>query len=329
MIKQALIATAGAVGAWPLSRRLTRNVPRIFLLHRFAAEPKDRFTAAEDLVRFIHRVGRECEFVTVREIVARLDRDETPHRPLAAITVDDGYEDFYSVALPVLIEQGIPATLYATAGFVDGRCWLWWDALRYLIDRQPNGKLYLEVAGQIVSAELDGPASRQAVWSTIADLLVTKNEERGRVIARLETSMQAELPAQLPAEYAPMSWSQLAAAEDAGIEIGGHTMTHAFLPALDDSALRYELVDAKRLMERHLRDPVTTFAYPNGMHYDVNPSVAQAVEAAGFAAAVLAYPRRFRRRERYQLGRWSACCDDPCLGSILSGASIIKTELGL
>lgn len=329
MLKQALIATAGAVGAWSLSRRLTRNVPRIFLLHRFAAEPKDRFIAANDLVRFIHCVGRECEFVTVREIVAQLDRDEMPRRPLAAITVDDGYEDFYSVALPILIEQGIPATVYATAGFVDGRCWLWWDALRYLIDRQPNGKLYLQVAGQIISAELDGPGSRQAAWSMIADLLMTKNEERSRVIARLETSAQAALPAQPTAEYAPMSWPQLAAAEDAGIEIGGHTMTHAFLPALDHSALRYELVDARQLMERHLRDSVTTFAYPNGMHYDVTPSVTQAVRAAGFVAAVLAYPRRFRRRERYQVGRWSACVDGSSLGHILSGASIIKAELRL
>ncbi len=265
----------------------------------------------------------------MREIFARLDRDETPRRPLAAITVDDGYGDFYSVALPILIEQGVPATLYATAGFIDGRCWFWWDALWYLIDRQPNGKLYLQVAGQDVSAELAGPASQQAAWSMIADLLVTKNEERSRVIARLETSAQAALPAQPPAEYAPMSWAQLAEAEDAGIEIGGHTMTHAFLPTLDDSALRYELVDAKRLMERHLRDPVTTFAYPNGMHYDVTPFVARAVEAAGFAAAVLAYPRFFRRRERYQLGRWPACFDDPWLGNILNGAGIIKTELRL
>jgi peptidoglycan/xylan/chitin deacetylase (PgdA/CDA1 family) len=289
----------------------------------------DGFTAANDLVHFIHRVGQECEFVTVRDIVAQFDLDETPCRPLAAITVDDGYEDFYSVALPILIEQGIPATLFATAGFVDGRCWLWWDAIRYLIDRQPNGKLYLQVAGEDVSAELAGTASRQAAWSMIADLLVTKNEERNQVIAQLETSAQGALPAQPIAKYAPMSWSQLSATEDAGIEIGCHTMTHAFLPTLENSALQHELVDAKQLLECHLRSPVTTFAYPNGMHYDVTPSIAQEVRAVGFSAALLAYPRRFRRRARYQLGRWSACLADSSLGNIVSGASIIKMELRL
>ncbi|MCU0736512.1 MAG: hypothetical protein MUF20_13525, partial [Methylotetracoccus sp.] len=65
MFRKTLLGTARALGAWSLARRLTRGVPRIFTLHRFASEPKDRFTSANEFVRFIDRVGRECELVTV------------------------------------------------------------------------------------------------------------------------------------------------------------------------------------------------------------------------------------------------------------------------
>jgi peptidoglycan/xylan/chitin deacetylase (PgdA/CDA1 family) len=35
------------------------------------------------------------------------------------VTFDDGYRDFYTNALPILVELGIPATLYVVSGFTD------------------------------------------------------------------------------------------------------------------------------------------------------------------------------------------------------------------
>lgn len=327
MLKQALYNGAGALGLWRLSRRLTRAVPRIFMLHRFSATPDPQRTDTDELHRFIQRIGSECEFVTMRQLAVRLQHGKAPDRPLAVITVDDGYADFHAVALPVLREHRVPATVYATAGFIDGRCWMWWDALRYLINAHPDGVLRLQLESETLVMQLGDAASRQHAWNDIADQLVSRNELRKSTIAQLEAITDTRLPEQPPPEYAAMNWSQLAELEAAGIEIGGHTMTHAFLPSLAPGALRHELHAAKSLLEQHLHQPLHTFAYPNGMPQDYSPAVEAALADAGFAAAVLAYPRPFLPEQRYQFGRWSVQPDSPTVGHILSGASDLKLRL--
>lgn len=327
-MKRALIATAQAAGLWSLSRRITRGTPRIFMLHRFSATAAVGVTEADELVRLIRRVRAECECVTVRELMDRMNnKNDTPRRPLACITVDDGYEDFYKVALPILVDLGVPATLYATAGFVDGQCWLWWDALRYLIDRHPPGLLALNIDGQTVSIHLSDAASRATGWSYVADRLVQSNAARLHVLAQLQSSAGVLLPARPPVEVAPLTWDQLGEIERAGVEIGGHTMTHAFLPGLDAAELLREIGGAKKLIEQHLKTQLVTFAYPNGMPYDCTTPVLDAVRAAGFSAALLAHPRPFRRGDRFRIGRWCVRSEEPMLEHILSGVSALKLRL--
>jgi peptidoglycan/xylan/chitin deacetylase (PgdA/CDA1 family) len=324
VLKQFLVTSIGALGAWALARRLTRNVPRIFMLHRFSAVPDPRKMDVDDFVQFLDRVTARCELVTVRELVDRLDRPARSDRPLAAITVDDGYADFHAVALPVLAERRLPATLYATAGFIDGRGWQWWDALRFLLDAHPAGPVVLELADRTLACHIGDADSRGAAWSEIADHLVTRNADRAAALEQLADSAGLSLPARPPEAYAPMSWGQLREAEAAGIEIGGHTMTHAYLPSLDEAGLGHELDEAKQLLEAHLAGPLRTFAYPNGMPDDWSPRVEAAVKAAGFEAAVLAHPRPFSANDRYRLGRWSVGGRDAKLGHILNGASDLK-----
>jgi peptidoglycan/xylan/chitin deacetylase (PgdA/CDA1 family) len=324
-----LINTAAAApGIGTLLRYLTRRTPRIFMFHRFSAARGASATHADELVRFLRIARQCCELLTVTELLAQRDRPGHPKRPLAAITVDDGYRDFYTVAMPILAEQRVPATLYATAGFVDGGLWLWWDALRHLIDSHAAGRTSVELPDRVFATELSGRRSRATFFSEVATYLVQRsNAERAQAVAQLEASAGESLPARPLGRYAAMSWAELAEARDAGIEIGGHTMTHAFLPLLDRDGLRHELDDAKQMVERHLGSRLTTFAYPNGMPYDYTPAVAEAVRSAGFSAALLAHPRPFSPRNRFAIGRWTAQSTDSTLGNVLNGTSALKLAL--
>lgn len=64
-----------------------------------------------------------------------------------------------------------------------------------------------------------------------------------------------------------------------GIEFGAHTETHPHLPALPPDSVRQEVTGSKSDLERRLRLPVRSFAYPYG---ERDPFVEQVVEQSGF-----------------------------------------------
>jgi peptidoglycan/xylan/chitin deacetylase (PgdA/CDA1 family) len=105
------------------------------------------------------------------------------------------------------------------------------------------------------------------------------SDERGRlewpgIDMWAETSSASELDG--------MSWQDLRFLAGHGWEIGSHTRTHPHLTQLDDEALRRELETSRQECSAQLGTPCHTLAYPYG---DVDPRVADAAAAAGYAAA--------------------------------------------
>jgi len=107
-----------------------------------------------------------------------------------------------------------------------------------------------------------------------------------------------------------MTWEQLAEMRDAGVDIGGHTVTHSSLSARKGKSdeeyrewLRHELADSKKMLEQNLGIKVKTIAYPYGIH---NETVREAVKEAGYEAGFTVYGQHLGHDgEAMQLGRYA------------------------
>lgn len=55
----------------------------------------------------------------------------------------------------------------------------------------------------------------------------------------------------------------------AGMEIGSHGLTHTYLPELSQTEIESELAESKTIIEKVVKQPVASFAYPGG-HYNCN-----------------------------------------------------------
>jgi peptidoglycan/xylan/chitin deacetylase (PgdA/CDA1 family) len=79
-----------------------------------------------------------------------------------------------------------------------------------------------------------------------------------------------------------MTWDQVRAMRDAGMEIGAHTLDHLDLTTLDLGELRRQIEQSKLGIEMELGVPVTSFCYPAGRY---NGDVAGQVTASGYTNA--------------------------------------------
>ncbi len=326
-VRSVVARTLGPLIVWPLARRFTAAEPRALMYHRFSGPPKPRRLDTAALRKHLAVMRSQYEPVTFAELARRKAQGRAnASRPAVAITVDDGYRDFYEHAFPVLREAGVPATVFVTAGFVDQRMWLWPDAVEYLVFGAEQSRGDLEFRGNRVALDLSGPAARRRTWQDVAALVQNDTAGRAELLPQLEHLLDLKLPARTTPEYEAMTWNEVREISDHGIEVGGHTWSHAFLPDLSAEALRRELVESRAMLEERIGRAVTTFAYPNGLEADVTPSVRDAVAAAGYEAAVVATKPDAGPVDLLRVGRWSPYDDSVNLQNILSGTSSLMSR---
>jgi peptidoglycan/xylan/chitin deacetylase (PgdA/CDA1 family) len=273
----------------PLARLATRERARVLMYHRFGPGDRDRKLDAEELDRQLRYLRRHFRVVPLGALVACLRDGDAPAPLTVAITVDDAYADFGEHAYPVFRRLGIPVTIYVVSEFAGGRFWLWWDAVRHLVEVAPPGRYRLDCPPGPLKFSLADRASRHAAWSALAGVGVKlAPAEREQFLRDLQRTLMVALPASPSPEFAALSWDALRALDPDIVEIGAHTRTHPTLSRCDTARIREEVGGSRREIEERTGRRVRAFCYPNGEPDDVDGRCVAAVREAGFDSAVLA-----------------------------------------
>ncbi len=122
----------------------------------------------------------------------------------------------------------------------------------------------------------------------------------------------------------------------AGLEIGGHSMTHRRLSSLDSTSKRDEIERCKSTLESILGEPVRAFAYPYGTTRDFDAESIAMVLDAGYAYAVSnQYGPNLATTNRHELRRINIDRTD-AIGTFaakvdgrLDALSYLESDLGL
>jgi peptidoglycan/xylan/chitin deacetylase (PgdA/CDA1 family) len=196
------------------------------------------------------------------------------------ITFDDGYRSTYELALPVLQEFNLPATVFVTSGYVDQRENMWNDRIVEAVRSMQGDTLDMRSAGA-GSYSLGSVADRcTAVYELTQKAKYLPPAERMALIAGLEGIADSH------AAPLMLSSDMIRALHRAGIEIGAHTVSHPILTSLPDDMALQEMVESKRSLEAIIGEPVRYFAYPNGkVGLDFDQRHMAMARQAGFAAA--------------------------------------------
>lgn len=228
-------------------------------------------------------------------------------RPLAVITFDDGYLDFYEEAFPVLNEFGLPATVFLPTGFIGRKKPLAHDRIFWLLKLASKNEVLIKPAlirAGISTVVADSFGNLKDILKLSNTLVYLPDELREMVINEIEKEL-GPLFEDYPSESQLLSWDMVREMSRKGISFGSHTVRHVVLPSEDRSRIEEEIVTSKRELEEQLGKSVHTFAYPNG-EYD--RSIRSIVEKAGYKIAVTTEKRVNNiNSDLLTLGRISLC----------------------
>lgn len=199
-----------------------------------------------------------------------------PERAVA-ITFDDGYEDNYSKAFPVLKAHKAPATIFATVDpcLEGSRFWVSWlyEVLFHEVRTEAIEDVFkirvsagIEQAFNEISKILNysGAGERKNLLDNFADAANVPKRPRRMLDIREMREM-----------------------ERAGIRFGSHTLTHPILANIDEDERSFELQGSRSKLATALERDVGLIAYPNGRSIPRNfdDSVVRDCKAAGYDAA--------------------------------------------
>lgn len=222
-------------------------------------------TYQKALEKHLKYCKRYYHFIHPDEYLIQLEQGKPIPKRSLLLTFDDGYQNIFDYAFPILKKLRIPFLVFFNTVNLDKKAWLWFSRLKALEQRSNQTWLDLSQAFSDLSKEqiqiklrkINAPKRQGAS-------LQERSQFDGASISSIKEALQSGL-----------------------LVCGGHTNSHAKLTVESDDVVRLEVEENKRFLESTFGQPLKFFAYPEGL---ISPSVAQFVKRAGYQAAFTVNP---------------------------------------
>ena len=262
--------------------------------------PIDELRVSPDYFEaYLREQQKRLDFISIDEVPERMQQHKKGAKPFGVITFDDGYEDNYTYAYPILKKLGIPFTIYVSVNLVNDHSPIWNYPL--IIERiiKKNGELNINGEHYYCWTQ----EQKNDAFHLLKGLLFSLPYEH------LHDEFKRIFADYLKKDMFPqntLTWELIEEmAKDPLCTIGSHTMSHCRLTITDNKFLQYELGESKRLLEQHIGKPVEHLSYPYGWKTDVSAEAIVFARKAGYKTALRSFggPVRKQDKDMYNIKR--------------------------
>ena len=207
-------------------------------------------------------------------------------KPTIAVTFDDGFQNNYECAYPILKKYGIPATIFLSTQLIDTDHTLWYCLLNQAISKTKrkiinwNGEEYnLQTLHNKIMAS---NTLQQSLKEFPHQQLLS---ELNQIIKYLfngsdpETNTNTEFKILNSSTIRKMQKTRL-------IEFGSHTHSHAILSKLSKPEQEKEIQESIAITEKITQERCRLFSYPNGRPEDYKEETIKLLKRNNIEAAV-------------------------------------------
>ena len=213
----------------------------------------------ENLILSYRKQG--FEFLSVDDLYELMRGNRKQRKPFVIFTLDDGYVDNYTIAYPIFKKYKVPFCIYVATDFPDNKAFLWWYAIEeYLSGDADKNEKFVEMRQKVLAFPREHFINDCRTLLSDFDLNPLKY-------------VQTEA----------LTWSQIVEmSNDPLCTIGGHSVSHPAFSSLKENEIRLEIEEGVKILQNHIKKPITHFAYPYGSLNEVNEREYNITEDYGF-----------------------------------------------
>jgi peptidoglycan/xylan/chitin deacetylase (PgdA/CDA1 family) len=283
------------------------------LYHTFTAAPTPHITplfdckSPEDLERDLAYLKSRFHFVSHDEIVAHRERGRRLPPRAVAITFDDGFVECFTLARPLLLAHGIPASFFVCKNFIDNKALMFRNKIALCVSRLADAApSELTRFNRRLQERF---ALRSDSHTDIQSWLFGLDFAHLDIIDAACECLGIDISAFLRNHHPYMDQNQIAQLHADGFTIGAHTNDHPELGKLSDwNEVRRQIEESCAVVRAITGRSRVPFAFPfNGLDL---PRAALAALRDELGTIDLMYDTNDLMKDRsFIVNR--ICCDSP------------------
>ena len=213
---------------------------------------------------FIKEISKIGNAISMNDICEISIGKKKIKRRSFAITFDDGFENNFSVAAPILVNFKIPFTIYITTNFVNKNAMSWIDKVDHAVDKTKKKKIHIPELKQ--TFEIKSKVSKIYCLNEIRKYLKqNKNIDPYKFSSIFCKKLKITKFPINDAIYKKLNWKKLKKiSKNKLCLIGGHSHTHRILNYLNKKDLDNEIKLSLDLLEKNLNYRPIHYSYPEG-----------------------------------------------------------------
>lgn len=270
-----------------MAGRILRAGASVFMFHRVLPKGADCYepemlTSKEALADFLDWLNENYRVVALDLLVSLRGKSIDPKKPICAITFDDGWQDNFTHAFPLLRARGFPATIFLPVRFIGTNRRFWQERLWFCLQEMNRAHSIKELLEQSIRRFpwfVPDPEIADSYGSLKSFLMTRSSEEAEEFVEELASTIGLHSNP----DRAFLNWEELRVMQESGISYGSHTLDHVLLTNATPRTMNREICQSREELAERLRADISGFSYPWGTS---NAVARLQVENSGYAFAV-------------------------------------------
>jgi peptidoglycan/xylan/chitin deacetylase (PgdA/CDA1 family) len=181
-----------------------------------------------------------------------------PEKNAFHLSFDDGLRGIYENVLPLLVQKGIPATIFVNSDFVDNHLLFYRHKAALLIDQLNRHRVSNATQREIANRLGVDFSQKHSLHAYILHLPYSEKNRLDAVAPLLDVDFQAYLKENKPYLTVP----ELKEMQKKGFTIGAHSMNHPPFGELDESEQIRQTVESCNYVRETFKERRSYFSFP-------------------------------------------------------------------